>query len=223
MKKVFAVLFLVFLLSGCRSTDMVKEEKPVSFVDDNSILTVSYDFNKDGRNETVKLIKTNSGGTLIRYADNNRISYTEFPTKCSNFNYSIEDTDSDGYKDLIIFEYFDNAQYIDVFSIKNSVKLVFTSRDIASKVCIKNLRGRKQLCFGDLKSNILNLRKLKLNMYFTDTDSDLDSTQFISEGTLTSGKDIIYTVSLTYSLHNSFMLSPIDISLKPYSVIDSSL
>jgi hypothetical protein len=223
MKKVFAVLFLVLLLSGCRSTNMVNKEKPVSFVDDNSILTISYDFNKDGRNETIKLIKTSNDGTLIRYADKNRISYTEFPTKCSNFNYSIEDTDGDGYKDLIIFEYFDNAQYIDVFNVKNSIKLVFSSRDIASKVSIKSLYGRKQLCFGELKSNIINIRKLKLNMYFTDTDSDLDRTQFISEGTLTSGKDIIYTVSLTYSLHDSFILSPIDISLKPYSVIDNSL
>jgi hypothetical protein len=223
MVRVFVVLILIFMfgLSGCEKSSDIDNPNHIVDKNENIVSSIPGDFDGDKYPEYVYAANSSDGKSYIKLVDGDTISYKDLNFKLDNYSTNVQDVNSDGKDDLILYSIQENTQNVYVFSYLNDILNILNPETISNHIAFNKYEDGYKVTCGNLEETIKSKEKLDLQFYYTDLDYKEEGPVFDSVGTIiTSNGKIIYTVLSTFRIDSNGKINICDLDLKPYVEVE---
>jgi hypothetical protein len=221
MARIFVVLIFILSLTSCGKYSDTDNNNLTLDKKENIISSIPGDFDGDKYPEFVYTVNSDDGKSYIKLVDGNMVFYKDLNFKLENYTSNVQDVNSDGREDLILYSIYENTQNVYVFSYSNNLLSIFDPNIITTHIRFDKLNEGYKLSCDELSQTIKSDKKLNLQFYYSDLDYREEGPVFDNVGTITdeNGK-ILYTVLTTFRIDSNGKINTCNLDLRPYINIE---
>lgn len=218
MHRVFAVLFLVFLLLqlSCNSISSTPEKAlPISSTFRSSaIYTSSGDFDGDGKMESIFITKPDECYHMS-IIDKEHIINKKLNYRADNLKLTIQDINNDNREEIIINIIQNNCENCYVYTVTTDIITLLSPDIIIGELDRNKIDDYIALECGYMALTLENSRERDIKLYYTEMDYSEDGSIFISEGSVFDKNITLLNIQATICIDKNGMVILKNINMLP--------